>query len=68
MRRQKILERQPPPTFIALIGQSTLRQPVGDEATMRQQLLKLATAAQRWIIPVVPLHAGTYIRLGGPRS
>jgi hypothetical protein len=32
---------------------------------MRQQLLKLATATDQWIIQVVPLNAGTYIRLGG---
>lgn len=65
MERQGIFEREQPPTFIALISESALRQPVGDEEIMRQQLAKLAAAADRWIVQVVPLDAGTYIRLGG---
>jgi transcriptional regulator with XRE-family HTH domain len=65
MERQAIFERDQPPTFISLISESALRQPVGNGEIMREQLLKLATEADRWIIQVVPLNAGTYIRLGG---
>lgn len=65
MERQAIFERERPPTFIALISEGALRQPVGNDQTMQQQLLALAEAAERWIIQVVPLNAGTYIRLGG---
>jgi hypothetical protein len=33
---------------------------------MREQLLALAAAADRWIVQVVPLESGTYVRLDGP--
>lgn len=66
MQWQAVLARERPPTFVALVSESALRQPVGVAAVMRQQLRHLATAADRWIVQVVPLAAETYIRLDGP--
>jgi transcriptional regulator with XRE-family HTH domain len=65
MERQAILERERPPSLIALISETGLRQTVGGEDVMRQQLHKVADAADRWIIQVVPLAAETYIHLAG---
>lgn len=63
--RQAILARKRPPTLVALINEGALRQPVGDDKVMGEQLRHLAAAADRWIIQVVPIDAGTYIRLDG---
>jgi transcriptional regulator with XRE-family HTH domain len=66
LERQAILERDQPPRFAALINEGALRQPVGGPGVMREQLRALAAAADRWIVQVVPLEAGAYIRLDGP--
>jgi transcriptional regulator with XRE-family HTH domain len=68
MERQAILEREPAPQAIFLISEAALRQPVGNGEIMHRQLAKIATAAEQWIIQVVPLTAETYIRLDGSFS
>ena len=65
LERQAILEHERPPTLIFLVSENALSQPVGSNEIMRQQLSKLATAAERWIVQVVPLAAETYIHLAG---
>lgn len=65
VERQAILERDNPPKFMTVINELALRQPVGGHEVMRRQLLRLADAADRWIVQIVPLTAETYIRLDG---
>lgn len=48
-----------------MINEGALRQPVGDDKVMGEQLRHLAAAADRWIIQVVPYTAGTYTHLRG---
>ncbi|MFI6887401.1 helix-turn-helix domain-containing protein [Streptosporangium canum] len=47
MRRGKVLEREDPPLFTALIDEGVLRRQVGDSAVMREQLGRLLEVAQR---------------------
>jgi transcriptional regulator with XRE-family HTH domain len=66
LERQAVLRRDGSPEFVAVIDESTLRRPVGGDKVMREQLLALAEAAERWIIQVVPWGARSYLCLDGP--
>lgn len=68
MKRQQILAKDDPPTFVALIDEAALRRTIGGQDVMAQQLRRLAEAADQWIIQVVPLDAVSYARLEGPFS
>ncbi|MEV6985774.1 helix-turn-helix transcriptional regulator [Sphaerisporangium sp. NPDC051017] len=46
MQRQAILDRDEPPMLLCLIDQGVLRQPLGDVAMMREQLMHLVEMAQ----------------------
>jgi transcriptional regulator with XRE-family HTH domain len=65
-RQQVVLEKGDPPMFIALVDEIALRQTIGGDAVMREQLHSLAAAAEKWIVQVVPLTARMYRRLDGP--
>jgi transcriptional regulator with XRE-family HTH domain len=68
LARQEILTRDepPPPAMVTLIDERVLRHAVGDPGTMRNQLERLADAAQAFTLQVIPLDATTYRRLDGP--
>jgi transcriptional regulator with XRE-family HTH domain len=66
MERQQVLTRQSPPELVAVIDEGILRRPVGGADVMREQLQSLATAAERWIIQVVPWEVQNYLCLDGP--
>jgi transcriptional regulator with XRE-family HTH domain len=47
IRRQQLLDRQPPPTLMVLIDESVLYRRIGDSALMRDQLTHLLEMTQR---------------------
>lgn len=67
VERQAVLDRVPPPTFVAVLDEQILHRPVGGPKVMAGQLRHLVEAARRpWVhIQVVPLAAGAYPGLNG---
>jgi hypothetical protein len=65
-RQEVVLKRSGSLMFVALVDEIALRQPVGNDEVMREQLRSLAAGAEQWIIQVVPLTARMYRRLDGP--
>jgi transcriptional regulator with XRE-family HTH domain len=66
--RQTLLSRRSAPEFHALIGEAALRQQVGGEAVMREQLRKLEAVARRRpnvVIRIVPFAAAAHVGLEG---
>jgi transcriptional regulator with XRE-family HTH domain len=70
MARQDIWERgdPPPPMLFAVLGEAVLRQCTGDAVIMREQLERLATAADnpRITVQVMPFAAAAHPGLLGP--
>jgi hypothetical protein len=67
LRQKNVLNREDPPTFVAMVDEAALRRPVGGEATMREQLdhlIKLA-GRERITMVVVPFSAGPHPGLAG---
>ena len=59
MRRQQVLDRDPPLHLKVVLDESVLKRRVGDELVMREQLLRLVEASERdnVEIRVLPLDA-----------
>lgn len=59
MRRQQVIDREPPLQFSVVLDESVLRRRVGDEVVMREQLHRLAQEASRpnVTVRVLPLDA-----------
>jgi transcriptional regulator with XRE-family HTH domain len=70
MARQQIWERQspPPPMLSVILGEAVLRQRVGDGTVMREQLGRLAEAADhpRVTIQVMPFDMAAHPGMLGP--
>jgi transcriptional regulator with XRE-family HTH domain len=66
MERQDILAGDNPPVLMVVIDEGVLRRPVGGPEVMNRQLRRLADAADRALIQVVPMIATTYVGLAGP--
>lgn len=60
--RQVLLERDKPPTLHAVLNEAAVRRHVGGAAVMREQLLHLATLAERpnITLQVLPFEAGAH--------
>jgi len=61
LRRQQVLEREQPPNLLVVLDESVLRRQYGDESVMYEQLLSLASQADRpnitlRILPLRALH------------
>lgn len=59
MRRQTVLDREPPPELAVVIDESALRRRVGSDQVMYEQLQRLAAEARRpgVTVQVLPLDA-----------
>jgi hypothetical protein len=57
--RQRVLDRDRPPTLRAIMDEGVLRRPVGGPDVMREQLARLGELARRpaIVIQVIPLSA-----------
>jgi transcriptional regulator with XRE-family HTH domain len=66
--RQKILDDDNPPIFVALLDESVLHRKVGDAAVMYEQLTHLAEMAERdnVRIHILPLAADACAKINGP--
>jgi transcriptional regulator with XRE-family HTH domain len=62
MRRQRILEREEPPYYWAIMDESALRRPMGGTRKMAAQLQHLLQMAKRpyVTVQVIPFSAGPY--------
>ncbi|MGI5215685.1 helix-turn-helix domain-containing protein [Plantactinospora sp. CA-290183] len=67
LERQAVLDRNPPPLFVAVLDEYILRRPVGGPAVMAEQLRHLAELARRPRVHlhVVPSATGAYPGLNG---
>jgi hypothetical protein len=67
LRQKHVLNRDDPPTFIAMVDEAVLRRTVGGISTMREQLDHLVKMASREtiIMIVIPLGAGAHPGLAG---
>lgn len=70
MIRQRVIKREEPAEFHAVLAEAVLRCPVGGRRTMRNQLEHLAelTAEPNVSIQVVPLAAGAHAGMEGAFS
>jgi transcriptional regulator with XRE-family HTH domain len=68
MERQRILSREDPPRYQAVIGEAALRQQVGGAAVMRAQLHRLVECHRRGLIAfyVLPYSADAHLGIAGP--
>lgn len=67
IRRQRILQREVPPYYWAVMDEAALRRPLGGRSCMREQLAHILKAAEspRTMIQVVPFEQGAHSMLGG---
>jgi transcriptional regulator with XRE-family HTH domain len=67
LERQKVLEDDNPPMFVALLDESVLRRKIGDAGVMHLQLMHLVTMAERdnIRIHVLPLSADACEEIAG---
>lgn len=67
MARQSLLTRSTAPQFLAVVDETVLWRPVGEDGVMHRQLLHLAALAERPNISlrVVPSSVGAYVGLRG---
>jgi transcriptional regulator with XRE-family HTH domain len=67
LARQAILDGDNPPVLWIIIDEGVLQRPVGSQAIMREQLLRLRELANRpnIVVQVVPLEAGAHEGLRG---
>ncbi|WBB82396.1 DUF5753 domain-containing protein [Micromonospora sp. WMMD882] len=68
LARQCVLRREPPPQLVAVLDEAVLRRRVGDRAVMREQLLRLADAAEEPHVQVrlIPADGPWHTGLAGP--
>ncbi|MFF4157030.1 helix-turn-helix domain-containing protein [Streptomyces sp. NPDC001678] len=66
MQRRKVLDRENPPTFTAIIHEAALRMRVGDRKVAREQLDHVLSEAERpnVTIRVVPFEAERFAGMG----
>jgi transcriptional regulator with XRE-family HTH domain len=66
MRRQQLLSAEDPPRVWAVIDEAALRRPVGGDAVMREQILRLAAATElpSVSLQVLPFSAGGHDSAG----
>lgn len=62
LRRQELLERQPPPRYRALLDEAVLRRQVGGPAVMQAQLGKIlmCVADEKATVQVIPFDVGAH--------
>ncbi|MGW1884197.1 helix-turn-helix domain-containing protein [Streptomyces sp. NPDC001970] len=67
LARQRILKKEDPPVFWAIIGESALRQEIGGPEVVREQLARLLSYEDdpRVNIQVLPFEAGAHAGLQG---
>jgi len=70
MERQKLLTRENPPRFWAIIDEAVLRRPIGGREVMREQLEHLAKVAERpnVTLQIIPFGFGGHAAAGGAFS
>src|SRR2546429_5795007 len=69
LERQQFLTRESRPLYLwAVIGEAALRNNIGGEAVMREQIRHLISSAEmpNVKIQVVPLASGVHPGIGGP--
>ena len=68
LTRQMILNRPDPPIVNVVLHESVVRQPIGDLATTREQLIHLAETSARGNVTlrVLPFSAACAAGMGGP--
>jgi hypothetical protein len=66
MQRQKIFEREQPPTLHAILDEAILCRRIGTSAIMRQQLTALTTPRHSVTVQVLPFSAGNHDSIVGP--
>ena len=66
MRRQEILDRQPPPKMHMTIDEAVLYRRIGDRQTMHEQLCALTMPRGAVTIQVLPFSTGAHDSVGGP--
>ncbi|KNE81018.1 helix-turn-helix transcriptional regulator [Streptomyces xinghaiensis] len=67
MHRQRLLEREEPPRFWAVLEESAIRRKVGGPAVMRAQLARLLDVMERprIVLQVLPSDVAVHPALGG---
>jgi transcriptional regulator with XRE-family HTH domain len=67
MERQRILSREDPPCYEAVIGEAALRQQIGGAAVMRAQLYRLLDCPRPGLVAlyVLPFSAETHLGIAG---
>ncbi|GAA4621557.1 helix-turn-helix transcriptional regulator [Actinoallomurus vinaceus] len=67
LARQKVLTREDPPLYHAVLDEAVIRRPVGGPATMRDQLMRLVDLSRRdeIIIQVIPFEVGAHAGVAG---
>src|SRR2546423_7073893 len=67
MARQAVLGRRPPPRLNVILDEATLQRPIGGEAVMRRQMLRLQELSDRpeTVIRILPVAIGAHPALGG---
>ncbi|MCX4509342.1 helix-turn-helix domain-containing protein [Streptomyces sp. NBC_01619] len=68
LARQRILKKEQPPVFWAIVGEAAMRQEIGGPDVMREQLSRLMSYEidPRVNIQVLPFNAGAHAGLTGP--
>ncbi|MDX3005173.1 helix-turn-helix transcriptional regulator [Kribbella solani] len=69
-RRQRVLDREPPLKFWAVIEEAVLHRPIGGPGVLREQLTALREAVTRpnVTIQIIPLHSTGHAATGGAFS
>ncbi|MDT3397467.1 helix-turn-helix transcriptional regulator [Streptomyces sp. B1866] len=67
MDRKKVLEREDPPLYWAIMDEAVLKRPIGGTSTMLGQLSHILKASEnrRITIQIVPFESGEYAMMGG---
>lgn len=68
LKRQEALDREPPLQVWAVVNEAVLHRVVGDRRTMREQLVRLADAAERPNVElqVLRYEVGAHAAMAGP--
>jgi transcriptional regulator with XRE-family HTH domain len=70
LRRQRVLDREDPPTLWAVVDEAALRRLTGGPAVMRAQIEHLVEVSERRhvVLQMVPFGLGGHAGAGGPFS
>lgn len=68
LERQRVLTRDDPPMFVAVLGENVLHRPLGGPQVMHDQLMHLVELSElpTVAVHVVPYEVGAYAGLTGP--